>query len=73
MKQQFREVALVAGTAVVTTSAVLANSVIMITAQNSSGTAGEIYISARVANTSFTITSTSALDTRTVGWIMFEI
>lgn len=64
--------ALAAGTVTVNTTAVTANSRIMLTGQNSSGTHGELTISARVAGTSFTITSSNAADTRTVGWIIFE-
>lgn len=63
---------LVAGTVVVSTTAVTANSRIHLTGQNSSGTPGHIYVSARVAGTSFTITSTSAADTRLVAWTIFE-
>lgn len=63
---------LVAGTVVVLTTAVTANSRIHLTGQNASGTHGELGISARTAATSFTITSVSALDTRSVAWILFE-
>lgn len=63
---------LVAGTVVVNTTAVTANSRIMLAGQNSSGTHGELTISARTAGTSFTITSSNAADTRSVGWIIFE-
>lgn len=63
---------LVAGTVTVNTTAVTANSRIMLTGQNSSGAHGELSVSARVVGTSFTITSSSGTDTRTVGWIIFE-
>jgi hypothetical protein len=63
---------LVAGTVTVNTTAVTASSRIMLTGQDSSGTHGELTISARVAGTSFTITSSSATDTRSVAWILFE-
>lgn len=63
---------LVAGTVTVATEAVTAISRIMLTGQNSSGTAGELTVSARVAGTSFDITSTDAGDTRDVAWIIFE-
>jgi hypothetical protein len=63
---------LVAGTVTVNTAAVTANSRIMLTGQDSSGTHGELTISARTGGTSFTITSTSATDTRSVAWIIFE-
>ena len=63
---------LVAGTVTVNTTAVTANSRIMLTGQDSSGTHGELTISARVAGTSFTITSNDAGDTRSIAWIIFE-
>lgn len=63
---------LVAGTVTVNTTAVTANSRIFMNGQNSSGTHGELTISARVAGTSFTITSTSATDTRLVAWFILE-
>lgn len=63
---------LVTGTVVVNTTAVTANSRIMLTGQNSSGTHGELTVSARTAGTSFTITSSNAADTRSIGWIIFE-
>jgi len=63
---------LVAGTVVVSTTKVTANSVIQLTGQNSSGTHGELTVSARTAGTSFTITSLSTLDTRSIGWIIIE-
>lgn len=59
---------LVAGTVTVNTTAVAAGSRIFLTAQNTGGTPGALRVSARVAGTSFTITSTSALDTSTVAW-----
>lgn len=63
---------LVAGTVTVNTTAVTANSRIFVMGQNSSGAHGELTISARVAGTSFTITSSSATDTRSVAWMIFE-
>lgn len=63
---------LVAGTVTVSNTNVTANSIIELTGQNSSGTHGELTISARTAGTSFTISSSSGTDTRTVGWLMFE-
>lgn len=63
---------LVAGTVTVNTTLVTANSRIMHAGQNSSGTHGELTISARVAGTSFTISSTSATDTRAVAWFILE-
>lgn len=63
---------LVAGTVTVSTTAVTANSRIMLTAQNSGAAPGALRISARTAGTSFAITSTSATDTSLVAWIIFE-
>lgn len=63
---------LVGGTVTVNTTAVTANSRIFLTGQNSSGTHGELTISARVAGTSFTITSSSILDTRAIAWEIKE-
>lgn len=63
---------LVAGTVTVNNTLITATSRIFLTPQNSSGTAGSVYISARVASTSFTITSTSATDTRDVAWLLVE-
>lgn len=63
---------LVAGTAVVNNTSITANSRIFLTPQNSSGTASYVYVSARTASTSFTITSGSALDTRDIAWEIFE-
>jgi hypothetical protein len=61
---------MVAGEVVVNIAAVTANSQIHLTPQNSSGVAGSVYVSARVAGTSFTITSTSVGDTRDVAWML---
>lgn len=63
---------LVAGTVVVSTTAVSATSRILLTGQNSSGTHGELTISARTAGTSFTITSANGADTRAVAWMIVE-
>lgn len=65
---------LVAGTVVVSTTAVTANSRIFLTAQSlGTVTIGQgLAVSARTAGTSFTITSGSAVDTSVVGWIIFE-
>ena len=61
---------LVGGTKTVSTNKVTASSRIFITNNASSGTPGFIYISARVANTSFTITSSSGTDTSSVMWLI---
>lgn len=63
---------LVAGTVTVANTAVTANSRILLTTQNPGGTAGFLVVSARVAGTSFTILSSSAADTSTVAYEIFE-
>lgn len=63
---------LVAGTVTVNTTNATANSRLMLSGQNSSGTHGELTVSARVAGVSFTISSSNAADTRSVAWIIFE-
>lgn len=63
---------LVAGTVTVNNTRVTANSNIMLTTQIQGGTPGDPQISARVASTSFTITSTNAGDTSTVAWVIME-
>ncbi len=60
------------GTVTVNNTLVTANSRIFVTTQTPGGTVGYAYISARTAGTSFTITSTSALDTSIVAWWIFE-
>lgn len=63
---------LAAGTVTVANTRVQANSRILLTGQNSSGTHGELTVSARVAGTSFTITSSNAADTREIAWLILE-
>jgi hypothetical protein len=63
---------LVAGTVTVANTRVRSNSRILLTGQNSSGTHGELTVSARVADTSFTITSSNAADTREIAWLILE-
>lgn len=65
-------VTLVAGTATVNTTAVTANSRILLTAQTSGAAPGALRISARSAGTSFAITSTSGTDTSAVAWFIIE-
>lgn len=60
---------LVAGTVTVSNTRVTASTIIMLTTQTLGGTIGIQYISNITAGTSFTITSSSALDTSTVGWM----
>jgi hypothetical protein len=63
---------LVAGTVTVNNTLITGNTRIFLTGQNSSGTHGELTISARSVGTSFTITSSSATDTRSVAWLLIE-
>ncbi|MBL1107976.1 right-handed parallel beta-helix repeat-containing protein [Streptomyces sp. 5-8] len=63
---------LAAGTVTVNTTAVTATSVIVLTIQTPGGTVGAPYVNARTAGTSFTIKSTSASDTSTVGWRILD-
>lgn len=63
---------LITGTKVVSTTAVTANSRILLTSQVDGGTPGFLRVSARTAGTSFTITSSSGTDTSTVAWMLVE-
>lgn len=63
---------LVGGTVTVNTTAVTASSRIYLTSQADGGTPGFQRVSARVAATSFTITSSSGTDTSTVAWMIVE-
>lgn len=63
---------LVAGTVTVANTSVTANSRVFLTAQTTGAAPGALRISARVAATSFTITSTSATDTSSVAWLLVE-
>ncbi|MYR11932.1 hypothetical protein GTY62_15230 [Streptomyces sp. SID724] len=63
---------LVAGTVVVPTNKVTANSRIYLTPQTSGAGPGALRISARTPGTNFTITSTSATDTSLVAWEIRE-
>ena len=63
---------LVSGTVAVANTTVTANTRIFLTTQSPSGTVGTPYISARVAGTSFTISSTSSADDSVVAYEMFE-
>jgi len=64
-------VVLIEGTLTVNTTKVTANSRIFLTSQDCTN-CGWVYISARVAGTSFTITSSNALDTSTIAWMIVE-
>lgn len=63
---------LVGGTVVVSTTAVTASSRILLSAQTASGTQGWLSITALTPATSFTITSTSILETSSVLWVILE-
>lgn len=63
---------LVAGTVTVNTTAVTANSRIQLTHQNNAGTPDFVSVTARVAGTSFTITSGNAADTSDIAWMIVE-
>lgn len=63
---------LVAGTVTVNTNKVTATSRIQLTGQVDGGTPGFQRVSARVAGTSFTITSSNAADTSQVAWTLIE-
>ena len=63
---------LVAGMVAVSNTTVTANTRIFLSHANTSGTLGHLYISARSAGVSFTITSSSNTDTSTVNWLLIE-
>lgn len=65
-------VALAAGAAVVADTSVTATSRILLTSQADGGTPGFLRVSTRTAGVSFTITSSSATDTSTVAYEIFE-
>jgi hypothetical protein len=62
---------LTAGSVVVASTAVTASSRIYLTAQDNT-TTGALRVSARVAGTSFTITSSNGADTGDVAWLLLE-
>ncbi len=68
----FGTATLVGGTVVVNNNKVTAQSIIFLTNAVSSGTVGALSVTARVAATSFTITSTSGTDTSTIGYIIIN-
>lgn len=63
---------LVAGTVTVSNTLVTANSRVFLTGQNAGTAQGSLYISARSAGVSFTITSTNASDDRSVAYMIVE-
>lgn len=60
------------GAVTVSNTSVTASSRIFLTSQADGGSPGFLRVSARTAGTSFTITSSSVLDTSTVGYEIFE-
>jgi len=63
---------LVGGTVTVNTTAVTANSIILLSHQTNAGAPGFVSVTARVVGTSFTITSSSGTDTSTIGWLILN-
>jgi len=63
---------LVAGGVVVNNTSVTANTEIFLTTQIPGGTGGTLYVAARTAGTSFTVNSTSGLDTSTFAYLLVE-
>ena len=63
---------LVAGTVVVSNTAITASTIILLTHQNTAGTAGFVKVSARSVGASFTILSSNAADTSTIGYLLIE-
>ena len=63
---------LVGGTVTVADANVTTSSRILLTSNTDGGTPGWLRVSARVASTSFTVTSSSGTDTSTVAWMMIE-
>jgi hypothetical protein len=63
---------LVGGTVTVANTSVTATSRIFLTAQTSGAAAGALRVSARVAATSFTVTSSSGTDTSQFAYLIVE-
>jgi hypothetical protein len=63
---------MVAGVIAVADAYVTANTRIMLSVYTTGGTVGILNTGTRTASTSFTITSSSALDTSVVDWVAFE-
>ena len=63
---------LVGGTVTVANTSVTANSRIFLTAQTSGAGPGALRVSARVAGTSFTVTSSSGTDTSQFAYLIVE-
>ncbi len=65
-------VTLVGGTMTVSNTRVTAGSIVLVGIVTDGGTPGAVRVSAKVAGTSFSIASSSALDTSVVGWVIVE-
>lgn len=63
---------LVLGTVTVANTSITANSRIFLTSQVDGGVIGSLRVSAKTVGTSFVITSSSAVDTSTVAWMIVE-
>jgi len=63
---------LVAGNVLVNNTTVTANSLIFLTAQNTGGTPGALYIAAKTAATSFAVSSSSNTDTSTFAYFIIN-
>ncbi len=68
----FGRVTLTSGSGTVSTTAVTANSNIYLTPQILSGTPGFVAIGGRIANTNFSVTSSSNTDTSTISYLLVE-
>ena len=66
------QVALVAGSKVVTTPQITATSLVFLNYASVGGTQGILHSGSIVAGTSFTITSSSGTDTSLVNWIIVQ-
>lgn len=62
-----------AGTVTVNNTLITANSQIQLTPQDGSANIGSVWVSAKTVGTSFVISSSNVLDTRTVFWQLIEI
>lgn len=63
---------LVAGTVTISNTSVTSTSRIFLTTYNVGGTPGALYVSGKVAGTSFSVTSTSGTDTSTFNYLIVE-
>jgi hypothetical protein len=63
---------LTAGSVTIATNRVTANSRLYCTSQSGGANSGHLYVSARVAGTSFTVTSSNNADASTFAWLIIE-